>query len=313
MLSIVFMGTPDFAIPALNAIAQGNHEIKAVVTQPDKPRGRGRKLTPPPVKKWAMQRNIPVYQPEKVRDKEFVEILQNIAPDIIVTAAFGQILSREVLDLPSLGSINIHASLLPKYRGASPIQHALINGESETGITIMYMEEELDAGDIILQKKIQILAEDNAEDLHDKLAILGGTAIKEALDIFSQGKPAARVQNHKQATYCSKINKAMGEIDWSRGAVEIKNLVRGMTPWPGAYTFVGDRRIKVWRVQEWEYSKTKTKHYGMVVESDQKNGLVVECGNGFLRLETIQRDGASPMEDTAFIRGNPIPVGTVLG
>jgi len=312
VLRIVFMGTPEFAIPSLEAIVSSGHQIIGVVTQPDKPKGRGKKLAPPPVKEWALARAIPVYQPEKVRDPEFIRILKELAPDLIVTAAYGQILPKEILDIPPLGCINVHASLLPKYRGASPIQQALIDGETETGITIMYMDVGMDTGDIILQRSTPIHPDEQADELHDRLAVLGGQALAEVLELFEKGRPAGRPQEHDKATYCKKIDKSMGNIDWTQSALRIKNLVRGLTPWPGTFTFLGDQRIKVWKVQEWEYSKLGTYTPGQVVAADQRQGLVVACGDGFLRLVRIQGEGKKVMEDIEFLRGNPIPVGTVF-
>jgi methionyl-tRNA formyltransferase len=311
VLKIVFMGTPEFAIPSLTAVVDNGYKIMGVVTQPDRPKGRGKNLTPPPVKEWAVERGLPVYQPERVRNIQFVEILRGFAPDLIVTAAFGQILSKEILDIPQLGCINVHASLLPKYRGASPIQQALIEGETETGITIMYMDEGMDTGDIILQKRISIFPQEQAHELHDRLACLGGGALAQALKLFETGKPIGRPQDNSQATYCKKIQKSMGNIDWNNHSIQIKNLVRGLTPWPGTFTFFEGQRIKVWKVQEWEYSKSETFQPGQVVAANLEKGLVVACGSGFLRLINIQGAGKRPMEDTEFLRGNPIPVGTV--
>ncbi|MBM7581897.1 methionyl-tRNA formyltransferase [Caldicoprobacter guelmensis] len=312
MLKIVFMGTPEFAIPSLEAIVSSGHKLIGVVTQPDKPKGRGKKLASPPVKEWATARNIPVYQPEKVRDPEFIKILRGLAPDLIVTAAYGQILPKEILDIPPLGCVNVHASLLPKYRGSSPIQQALMDGETETGITIMYMDVGMDTGDIILQKSIPIYPDEQAGELHDRLAVLGGQALAEALKMFENGRPEGRPQEHDKATYCKKIDKSMGNIDWTQSAIRIKNLVRGLTPWPGTFTFLDDQRIKVWKVQEWEYSKLGTYIPGQVVAADQHQGLVVACGEGFLRLIKIQVEGKKVMEDVEFLRGNPIKVGAVF-
>lgn len=312
MLRIVFMGTPEFAIPSLEAIADSGHRIIGVVTQPDKPKGRGKRLAAPPVKEWAVARNIPVYQPEKVRDPEFIRVLKELAPDLIVTAAYGQILPKDILDIPPLGCINVHASLLPKYRGASPIQQTLMDGETETGITIMYMDVGMDTGDIILQRSIPIHPDEQADELHDRLATLGGQVLAEALKLFEKGRPAGHPQDHDKATYCKKIDKSMGNIDWTQDAIRIKNLVRGLTPWPGTFTFLEGQRIKVWKVQEWEYSTLETHTPGQVVAADQRQGLVVACGEGFLRLVKIQAEGKKVMEDIEFLRGNPIPVGAVF-
>ncbi len=313
MLRVVFMGTPEFALPSLEAVLRSGHKIVGVVTQPDRPKGRGKKLTPPPVKVWALERDLTVFQPEKVKNPEFITLLRELAPDIIITAAFGQILPKDILDIPPLGCINVHASLLPKYRGASPIQQALIDGETRTGITIMYMDEGMDTGDIILQNSTDIHPEERADELHDRLAVLGGQTLGEALKLFKDGRPDGRPQEHDKATYCKKIDKSMGKIDWAESAVRIKNLVRGLTPWPGTFTFYEQQRIKVWKIKEWEYSKSKAHIPGQVVVADENQGLVVACGDGFARLTVIQGEGKKPMDDIEFLRGNPIPVGTVFG
>ena len=313
MLRVVFMGTPEFALPSLEAVLRSGHKIVGVVTQPDRPKGRGKKLTPPPVKVWALERDLTVFQPEKVKNPEFITLLRELAPDIIITAAFGQILPKDILDIPPLGCINVHASLVAQIPGASPIQQALIDGETRTGITIMYMDEGMDTGDIILQNSTDIHPEERADELHDRLAVLGGQTLREALKLFKDGRPDGRPQEHDKATYCKKIDKSMGKIDWAESAVRIKNLVRGLTPWPGTFTFYEQQRIKVWKIKEWEYSKSKAHIPGQVVVADENQGLVVACGDGFARLTVIQGEGKKPMDDIEFLRGNPIPVGTVFG
>lgn len=312
-MKILFMGTPLFAIPPLEAIVNEGYELLGVVTQPDRQKGRGKRLAAPPVKEWALERNIPVYQPEKVREPGFIEVIEKLAPDLIVTAAFGQILPKRILDIPPLGCINVHASLLPKYRGASPIQQAIIDGEKETGITIMYMDIGMDTGDIILQRKIKIGEDEDSGQLHDRLAQLGGEALKEALKLFKGGqKPAGIPQNDEEASYCSKIEKSMGEIDWNKNMEEIRNLVRGLTPWPGAFTYVNDLRLKILKAGPWE--KTIQAEYvpGQVVVADPKEGLVIGARDGLMRLHEIQGPGKRPMADTEYLRGNPIPVGIII-
>jgi len=311
MLRIVFMGTPEFAIPSLETIYQRGYEIIGVVTQPDRPKGRGQKLAPPPVKEWALSKGLSVFQPEKVRDSAFVETLKELAPDLIVTAAYGQILPKTVLDIPPLGCINVHASLLPKYRGAAPIQQALIEGEEETGVTIMYMDVGMDTGDIILQRSTRIYPDEHAGELHDRLAKLGAELLGEALALFEKGKPKGKPQDGEKATYCMKIDKSMGEIDWKQSARNIRNLIRGLTPWPGAFTYLGEKRLKIWKAEEWEYSGVGKP--GQIMEADLKNGIIVSCGEGFLRLSQIQEAGGKPMEDTVFLVGNKLPVGSVFG
>lgn len=312
-MKILFMGTPLFAIPSLEAIVDGGYELLGVVTQPDRQKGRGKHVMPPPVKEWAVARNIPVYQPEKVREPEFIEIVQNLSPDLIVTAAFGQILPKKILDIPPLGCINVHASLLPKYHGASPIQQAIIDGERETGITIMYMDIGMDTGDIILQRKIEIGEEEDSGHLHDRLAQLGGEALKDALKLFEGGqKPAGIPQNEKEATYCSKIEKSMGEIDWNKNVEEIRNLIRGLTPWPGAYTRIDDLRLKVLKAGRWEKSIQGEYVPGQIVVANPKDGLVIAARDGLMRLYEIQGPGKRPMADIEYLRGNPIPTGIVI-
>lgn len=311
-MKIVFMGTPEFALPSLKAIVKEKHQIVGVVTQPDRPKGRGKHLSPPPIKEWAIKQGFTIYQPEKARNTDFIEQLKILSPDLIVTAAYGQILPKEILDIPPLGCINVHASLLPKYRGASPIHQALIDGQSETGITIMYMDVGMDTGDIILQRKLSILPHDNCGSLHDRLAELGAIALGEALNLFQKGKPEGIPQQHEDATYCQKVDKDMGAIDWGMSVEKIQNLVRGLTPWPGAYTYIEGRRIKVWDIEEWKHCKKDEYTPGQVVIADPREGLVVAVGNGFVRLVNVQGPGGRPMDDMAYLRGNPLVAGTML-
>ncbi len=308
-MRIVFMGTPDFSIPSLEAIVEEGHELIGVVTQPDRPRGRGKRMTPSPVKAWAVERGYEVYQPERARDHDFIEKLESLAPDLIVTAAYGQILPKRILDIPPLGCINVHASLLPKYRGASPIHQAIMDGETKTGITIMYMDVGMDTGDIILMKETPIHADENCGSLHDRLAQLGGVALKESLRLFAQGKPKGTPQQHDKATYCQKIDKSMGEIDWTMEIDRIKNHVRALTPWPGAYTHIHGLRLKILEVSESQILKETTNIPGRVVYADEENGLVVSAANGLVRLNKIQAPGKRVMEDVEFLRGNKIEVG----
>jgi len=314
VLKIIFMGTPEFSVYSLEAIKESSHELIAVVTQPDKPKGRGKQMAPPPVKEWAVKHNIPVYQPVKVRgNREFIDEIKGLCPDLIVTAAYGQILPKELLVIPPLGCINVHASLLPAYRGASPIQQALINGDTRTGISIMYMDEGMDTGDVILQEELEIAADENAGSLHDRLAELGGKVLLKVLKMFEEGKPAGTPQDHDKATYCSKIDKSMGEIKWTDSAESISNLIRGLTPWPGAFTYLNGMRLKVWKAVKWEYFTEECRLPGAVIKADSKNGLVVACGDGALRIEELQIQGGRPMSDLDYLRGNPVEAGTLLG
>jgi len=314
LLDIIFMGTPDFAIPTLEAIWESGNNIIGVITQPDRPKGRGKRLKPSPVKKWAVDRGIDVYQPENINTPEYIELIKRLKPDLIITAAFGQIVSKSILDIPPLGCINVHASILPKYRGASPIHQAIIDGEDETGITIMYMDEGMDTGDIILQEYTSIDPEENVGSLHDRLAILGGKAITKALELFKDGKPAGIPQDDEKATYCSKIDKSWGEIDWTKTKVELKNLVRGLTPWPGCFTFFQGERLKIWKIEIVEDDFDDINGLpGEVVASNEKEGLIVICGDGLVRLACIQGPGGRMMEDIEYLKGHIIPVGVRLG
>lgn len=303
-MKIVFMGTPEFSIPSLEAIESEGHELIGVVTQPDRPKGRGKHMSPPPVKEWALERGVKVYQPKKARDEEFIAQLEGLDPDLIVTAAYGQILPKKILGIPPLGCINVHGSLLPKYRGASPIQQAIMDGETKTGITIMYMDVGMDTGDIILQREIPIYPEENCESLHDRLAQLGGLALRESLRLFAQGRPEGVPQSHEEATYCQKIDKSMGQIDWNMDIDSIKNHVRALTPWPGAYTYIDGMRLKVWEVGQREYWEEDGIIPGQVVYGDEEHGLVITGSNGTIRLSRIQAPGKRVMEDVEFLRGN---------
>jgi len=313
VLKVIFMGTPDFALPVLEAIIGSGCDLLAVVTQPDKPKGRGKQLASPPVKIWAENHGILVLQPEKVKSRDFIEKIAEMAPDLIVTAAFGQILPNTLLDVPPLGCINVHASLLPKYRGASPIQQALIDGEEKTGVTIMYMDVGMDTGDIILTQEISIDPDENAGQLHDRLAALGGEALGKALELFKSGKPAGIPQDHSAASYCSKIEKSMGEIRWDNDPAAIKNLVRGLTPWPGAFTCLDGQRLKVWKACEWEYFTDKEYIPGTVIKADTSDGLIVGCRGGALRITWLQGPGGKAMDSREYLRGHTIPEGSILG
>lgn len=314
MLKIIFMGTPDFSIPSIEAVYNSGNELIAAVTQPDRPKGRGKQLAPPPIKEWAVKRGIPVFQPQKIRgDKDFIDMIAEMGPDLVVTAAFGQILPKAFLDIPRLGCINVHASLLPEYRGASPIQQALIDGKAETGISLMYMDVGMDTGDVILQEKIQIDHDWDAGRLHDELSILGGSVLARGLKLFEEGRPQGTSQDDALATYCSKIDKSMGEINWHDRASTIRNLVRGLTPWPGAYTFLHGQRLKVWKLEEGVYSTDNKACPGTVIASDQEKGLLVSCGDGVLRIAKLQGPGSRAMSDQEYLRGKPIEAGIVLG
>lgn len=248
-MKIVFMGTPDFARGALDALVKAGHEIVLAVTQPDKPKGRSGQTVPSPVKEYALQKGIPVFQPERIKRPEAVEELKNYPAEVFVVAAFGQILSQEILDLPKYGCLNIHASLLPKYRGASPIQHVILAGEEKTGVTVMQMNAGLDTGDMLYKKEIPIAADDTYETLHDKLMALGGEAVTEALELLSQGKLKAEPQDDSLSCYAPLITKAMGRLDFSKDAKVLDRQIRGMTSWPSAYTYYNGKQLKIWRAE----------------------------------------------------------------
>lgn len=309
-LKIVYMGTPDFAVPPLQSLQDSGHEVQAVVTQPDRPKGRGRKLTPPPVKLAAEQHGIPVLQPETVRTDAFHRHMRELAPDLFVVVAFGQILPQSLLDIPGMGSINVHASLLPRHRGAAPIQWSIINGDRETGVTTMMMDKGMDSGDILLVEKTRIGSQENAADLHDRLSGMGARCLKRTLEQLQDGSLTRTPQNHEQATYAPMLKKTDGEIDWSLPAERIECLIRGMTPWPGVYTFSDGMRLKIFnaRVLEREISVPP--------------GTVLECFPGELRVATGESalaiseiQGASgkrlPIDD--FLCGCRLPDGCCLG
>lgn len=312
MLKIVFMGTPDFAVSALCAAESFGCEFLGIVTQPDKPKGRGKHPASPPVKVWGEARGISVLQPDKVRRPEFMEVLREMAPDLIITAAFGQILPKELLLIPPLGCINVHASLLPRHRGASPIQQALIDGDSKTGITIMYMDVGMDTGDIILMRETPIDKVEDAGSLHDRLAALSKEALTDALALFAQGKPQGIPQDSDAATYCGKIDKAMGSIIWDQAPEVIINLVRGLTPWPGAYTSLSGERLKVWKVEHGEYLTLETYPPGTVLKADPVHGIIVACTGGTLRIATMQMPGGKPMDSREYVKGHPVVEGSVF-
>lgn len=308
-MRIIFMGTPDFSVPALKALVEAGHDVIAVITQPDKPKGRGKEVQMPPVKEQALEYNIPVYQPVKARDPEFVKFLSDLAPDVMVVAAFGQLLPKSILDIPKYGCINIHASLLPKYRGASPIQYAVINGEKESGITTMVMAEALDTGDMLDQAKVTLDAKETGGSLHEKLSQIGGSLIIKTLNKL-EDKTAVRIpQDESKFTYVGMIKKTMGDIDWSMEAETIERLIRGLNPWPSAYTGWNGKVIKIWEADV--VNKEYAGNYGEVVETG-KDCLVVKTGKGGLSIKELQMQGKKRMDIGAFLRGYQIAEGTVF-
>lgn len=299
-MKIVFMGTPDFAAGALEALIKAGHEITAVVTQPDKPKGRSGQLQFPPVKECANKYNIPVMQPKRIKTPEAIEELKKYEADVFVVAAFGQILSQEILDMPKYGSLNIHASLLPKYRGASPIQSVILEGEAETGITIMQMDAGIDTGDMLYTLSISIEPKDTFETLHDKLMLLGGEAIVEALELLEEGALVPQKQDESQSTHVKMISKEMGNIDFKKSAAEIDRLVRGLNPWPSAFTFYKGKQMKIWDVDV--LTEEANALPGMVTEVT-KNEIKVACGQGTVAIKELQLEGKKRMSAHDFLLG----------
>jgi methionyl-tRNA formyltransferase len=304
------MGTPDFAVPTLQGMIEAGHEVVAVITQPDRPRGRGKKKTAPPVKIAAQALNIPVLQPENVKAPEFIETLKQLAPEIIVVAAYGRILPPAILNLPEYGCINVHASLLPKYRGAAPLHWSVINGEKETGITIMRMDEGMDTGAIILQEAMPILEGDNVGTVHDRMAALGARLLLKALSLTDKGALAGTPQTG-EPSYAPMLKAEDEIINWERAAVDLYNQIRGMDPWPGARTTLGGKVLKLWRAEV--INEGPVAQLPGQVLATGREGITVATGQGLLLLKDIQLQGARRMSAADFIRGNPINVGTVLG
>ena len=312
-MKIVFMGTPDFAVPCLDALVKAGHEVAAVFTQPDKPKNRGHKMTPPPVKECAVSHSIPVYQPLSLRRNksedaaEAVETLKSIAPDCIVVVAYGQILPKEVLDIPKYGCINVHASLLPRYRGAAPIQHCIINGEKETGVTTMYMAEGLDTGDMILVGKITIDEKMTASELHDKLSEMGAELIVRTLDEVEKGTAPRTPQTDENTCYASMLTKEMCRIDFSQPIDKVYDLIRGMSASPCAFTFLDGKRFKVYFAEK---TDIKTDLPAGTAADDR---LGVSCDGYILRLTDVQAEGSRRMSADDYLRGKKVPKGTVFG
>ena len=308
-MKVVFMGTPDFAVETLEAILQAGHEVTGVVTQPDKPKGRGKSMQYPPVKETAMAHALPVYQPQRIREPECVEEIRKMEPDVIVVVAFGQILPKEILKLPKYGCVNVHASLLPKYRGEAPIQWAVIDGEKETGVTTMLMEEGLDTGDILMRTVIPLDEKETGGSLFDKLAKEGAALLIKTLEALEQGTATRTKQADADSTYAKMLTKKLGKIDFTKSAVEIERLIRGLNPWPSAYTGYNGKTLKIWSASVVD-GEAKGEP-GQVVEVD-KEKLLVQTGEGLLSLEEVQLEGKRRMDIDAFLRGNTVETGTIL-
>ena len=308
-MKIVFMGTPDFAVPSLHALTEAGYAVAAVVTQPDKPKGRGKTLLPTPVKEEAVMHDIPVYQPEKVRNNpEFLEILKEINPDIIVVAAYGQIIPKEILKLPKFGCINIHASLLPKYRGAAPIQQAVIDGEKVSGVTIQQMGEGLDTGDMISKIVIPISPTETGGSLFGKLAQAGADLLIKTLPSIEQGTAEFEKQPEESPTpYAAMITKQMGLINFGKSAEELERLVRGLNPWPSAYTRLDGKTLKIWRANVLPDEKKAAP--GCIIKAE-KGSFLVQTGDGVLELLEVQLEGKKRMTTDAFLNGYTVEEGT---
>lgn len=308
-MNLVFMGTPDFAVPALEALYKSKHKIVGVFSQPDKPVGRKQLLTPPPVKEFALQNGLSVYQPNSLKNDDSYELIKKLNPDIIIVAAYGKILPKDILDIPKYGCVNIHASLLPKYRGAAPIQWAVINGDSETGITIMKMSEGLDTGDMILVDRTEIGENETSAELFDRLAELGAVSLLKALDMLENGSAEFISQDDNISTYAAKITKALSPIDWSKSASEVHNLVRGLQTWPCASTIIDGKEFKIHKTVL--SLKTGNKP-GEIV--DNKGMLTVCCGDGYcVDVLEIQPQGKKKMDIKSFLAGNKLELGTIIG
>lgn len=326
-MRVVFMGTPDFAVGALEAIIEAGHQVTAVVTQPDKPKGRGKEVQMSPVKACALGHDLPVLQPVKIREPEAVETLRTYQADIFVVAAFGQILPEEILAMPKFGCVNIHASLLPKYRGAGPIQWAIINGEKITGVTIMQMDKGLDTGDMLFQSEVTIASDETADTLHDKLAAAGARLIVEALAKIGAGDVTPVKQNDADSCYAKMLQKAMGKIDWQMEAVKLDCLIRGLISWPGAFTLFRGKTLKIWQEEVVSGQKMaaleempgqnqagfiRNAPPGTVVRVE-KDAFYVQTGDGVLRLTEVQPEGKKRMAVKDFLLGYPVKAGEQLG
>lgn len=313
MKRVVFMGTPQFAVSCLEALLESECNIVAVVTQPDRPQGRKKVLTPSPVKEAALKRHLPVLQPERMRDKDAVEELASFHPDLIVTAAYGQILPKSLLEVPELGCVNVHGSLLPAYRGGAPIQRAIINGETRTGITLMYMAQGMDTGDMIAVEEVEISDEDTSGTLFEKMSVAGAALLKRELPRLLEGRVPAQPQDESLATYAPNLTREDERIDWNRSPREIFNQVRGLSPFSGGYTLWNGETFKIWEVQRPEEDGPEPGAAPGTVLDVSDKAIVVACGGGAVRLTKIQPAGKKAMSVSDFARGTSMQAGTVLG
>lgn len=308
-MDIVYMGTPDFAVPALEKLIEAGHRITAVVTQPDRQRGRGKEVLYSPVKECALKYDIPVFQPGKIKAPEAVEQLKSYQADIFVAAAFGQILSKEILEMPKYGCVNIHASLLPKYRGAAPIQWAVINGEEKTGVTIMQMDEGLDTGDIISQREVLIAQDETGESLFEKLSVVGAELLAETLEGIRRGDAVKRKQDDSQSTYARMLKKEDGRIHWNRTSKQIEQQIRGMNSWPSAYTIWNGKTLKIWKAQ---WNQSVHAHAPGTILDVEKESVMVACGEGIIRIQELQLEGKKRMPVKDFLLGYHMEAGSKL-
>lgn len=324
-MRVVFMGTPDFAVPTLEALIRGGHQVLAVVTQPDKPKGRGKSVLMTPVKEKALEHGIPVYQPERIKkDEAFFHTLAEMAPDAIVVTAFGQILPERILNLPKYGCINVHASLLPKYRGSAPIQWAVINGDEETGITTMMMDVGLDTGDMLEKIVVKLDPKETGGSLFDRLSTAGGELILSTLKKAEEGCLVRMKQPEEGASYAGMLDKALGRIDWTKDAVSIERLIRGLNPWPSAYTTYEGKTLKLWAADVVPGGDAFTGGNASIgadaptgavpgqIVNVEKNSFCIQTGRGLLRVRELQLEGKKRMETGAFLRGYPVQEGAVL-
>lgn len=308
-MRVIFMGTPDFSVGTLEALIKAGHEIVLAVTQPDKPKGRGKAMQFPPVKEAALEHNIEVFQPRRVREPECVEYLRTFNADIIVVVAFGQILPKEILEMPKYGCVNVHASLLPKYRGAAPIQWAVINGDKVSGVTTMRMDEGLDTGDMIMKEEVVLDEKETGGSLFDRLSEVGADLCVRTLTAIENGTATYTKQDHEAATKTTLIKKQFGIIDWTKPAKEIECLIRGLNPWPSAYTHWNDKVIKLWQA---DVVEDNTDQEAGTIVKVEKDSFYVQTGEGLLKIEELQLQGKKRMDAGAFLRGNHLEYGEIL-
>jgi methionyl-tRNA formyltransferase len=306
-VKIIFMGTPDFAVPVFYALLNAGHEVRAALTQPDRPKGRGHSVAYSPVKEAALKKGVPVLQPEKLRGgKEIRETLKSYNADMFVVAAYGLILPQRILDMPPLGCVNVHASLLPKYRGASPLHSALLNGDEKNGVTIMYMAAGVDTGDMILKRELKIESGERFPSLHDRMAALGGECITEAIAQIVSGTAARTPQNEADASYAPMIGKEDGHIDWRWPSERIINLTRALDPWPGPYTLIEDKPLKIWRCEVYAGQYDETSAPGVILNADTARGLVIRTADGALNVTELQAVGGRRMKAVDYLRGHKL-------